>query len=79
MSTANDIFSQALALPVAERAALAHQLLESLEPEDPDADEAWTKEIQARSDALHRGELPLCDWEQAIEEVRAQLPRRRSQ
>jgi putative addiction module component (TIGR02574 family) len=79
MSTANDLFSQALALPVPERAALAQQLLHSLEPEDPDAEEAWAEEIQARSDALHRGELTVRDWREAIEDIRNHLPRRQPQ
>lgn len=78
MSTADDLFAQAQALPFSERAALAQRLFDSLEPECLD-DAAWTEEIQARSDALHRGELPVCDWEQAIEEVRRQLPRRQPQ
>jgi putative addiction module component (TIGR02574 family) len=77
MSTAADVFAQALAMPSSDRAALAQQLLESLQPAGLDDEDAWTQEIQARSDALHRGELPVCDWEQAIENVRSQLSRRR--
>src|SRR2546427_562708 len=38
MSVANEILNQALALPKPERAALVHQLLLSLEPEDLDED-----------------------------------------
>lgn len=79
MNTVDELFAQALALPVPDRAALAQQLFDSLEAEDPDAEDAWAEEIQARSDALHRGELPVCDWEQAIEDVRNQLSRRRRQ
>jgi putative addiction module component (TIGR02574 family) len=66
------LFTQALALPVAERAALAQQLLHSLEPEDPDAEEAWAKEIQARSDAVHSGNYVARDWREAIEDIRVQ-------
>ena len=78
MSTADDLFTQALTLSVPERAALAHQLLHSLEPEDPDAEDAWADEIQARSDALHRGEFTARDWREALADIRKQLPRRES-
>lgn len=73
MISTDDLFAQALTLPFSERAALAQLLLESLEPDDPDAEEAWAEEIQRRSDALHRGELETCDWREAIEEIRNQL------
>lgn len=79
MSTVDDLYTQAMALPVSERAALAQQLLHSLEPEDPDAEEAWADEIQARSDALHRGELAVRDWREAIEDIREKLQREQPQ
>lgn len=82
MSTVNDVFAQALALPMPERAALAKQLLHSLDPEDPDleaedpdVEEAWEKEILARSDAVHRGDYTARDWREALDEIRKQLPR----
>lgn len=82
MSTVNDVFAQALALPISERAALAEQLLHSLDPEDsdleaedPDADEAWEKEILARSDAVHSGNYIAHDWREAIEDIRQRLRR----
>jgi putative addiction module component (TIGR02574 family) len=73
MRTADDLFTQALALPVPEHAALAQQLLHSLEPEDPDAEEAWADEIQARSDALNRGELTVRNRREALDDIRKQL------
>lgn len=73
MNAFNDLLARSLALAPSERAALAQLLLESLEPEYPDAEEAWAEEIQRRSDALHRGEVETCDWREAIEEIRNQL------
>ena len=78
MSIADDLLNQVLALPEQERAATAQQLLQSLEPEDPDADEAWAEEIQARSDALHTGELTVRDWREAIQDIRNQFGRKQT-
>jgi putative addiction module component (TIGR02574 family) len=70
MSTVDDLLTQALALPEQERAAMATQLLHSLEPEDPGAEDAWADEIQARSDAVHSGNYLAHDWREAVEDIR---------
>jgi putative addiction module component (TIGR02574 family) len=78
MSTANDIWVQALGLPNDERAALAKQLLLSLEDDacDADNDAAWAVEIDARLDAIEQGRHQTCDWREALTEIRAKLSRR---
>jgi len=55
------IRSTALALPPDERAALASELLESLDGEDADegAAEAWRAEIARRLTEVERGEVKL--------------------
>lgn len=78
MSTADDLMIQALALPAQQRAAMAQQLLHSLEPEDPDAEDAWAEEIQARSDVVHSGNYIARDWREALDDIRKQLPRRKA-
>ncbi|HVA47805.1 MAG TPA: addiction module protein [Pirellulales bacterium] len=78
MSTVDDLLTQALALPEQQRAAMATQLLHSLEPEDPDAEDAWAEEIISRSDAVHRGDYTARDWREALDDIRKQLPRRQS-
>jgi hypothetical protein len=46
----------ALELPAADRAALAHELLTSLDgPTDTDAAQAWEAEIALRLEQLERG------------------------
>lgn len=49
----------ALALPPDDRLALALELLESAEPEDEGAAEAWEAEIGRRVERLDRGEVQL--------------------
>lgn len=68
MDTADNIRSQALGLSPKERAALAHDLLISLEEDGPDADAeaAWDSEIEARSAAYLAGELPASGWRESL-------------
>jgi putative addiction module component (TIGR02574 family) len=70
--------SDVLALPVEERAELAHALLESLHEEaDPDADAAWLAELDRRAQAVADGTAKLVDWEEARERISARLKARR--
>lgn len=74
-SSADDLLTQTLSLSEKERAALAQQLLHSLEPDDPDAEDAWADEIQARSDKVHSGNYVAHDWREAVEDIRRGLRR----
>lgn len=80
MSTTNDLLNQVLALPEQQRAEMARQILLSLEPEVSEADHeaAWLAEIDARLDAIERGDAVLYDAREALEEIRKQLPRRQT-
>lgn len=72
-----DIVQQALALPEAERADLALQLVLSLEPEaangQPALHQSWQDEVVARSAAYRRGELDATDWKDSIQRIRGRL------
>ncbi len=58
-----DLLVDALALPVHERARLAHELIASLdEAVDRDAAEAWLAEIERRTSELNDGTSVLVDW-----------------
>src|SRR5690349_16829744 len=54
MADAARIFEEALTLPTDERARLAHELIHSLEPDDPDASVAWSEEIRKRIGSRRR-------------------------
>jgi putative addiction module component (TIGR02574 family) len=47
-SKAKKLLNEALALSSAEREALAGQLFDSLETDDPNAEAAWQAEIEKR-------------------------------
>ncbi len=69
----------AMALPRGDLAALARDLLLSLETEDWDLDteQAWATEAQRRSEAYSRGETKSRDWRESLRRVREQLAERR--
>ncbi len=74
MSALKDLLTQALALPEAERASLAHQLLLSLGPpgveSEAEWEKAWVTEVEVRLDRFARGEATARDWRAALEDVR---------
>ena len=58
-----DILSTALALPVRERAKIAHELLVSLDDgADSDAAEAWVVELEQRAREARSGSVATEDW-----------------
>jgi putative addiction module component (TIGR02574 family) len=59
----------ALALPPDDRIALALELLESAEPEDEGAEEAWEAEIGRRVERLDRGEVELLDHANVLRRI----------
>ena len=67
-----DLYDEASELPPKDRAELAGLLLESLEEErDPDAEEAWSAEIERRMADYHAGRVKTLSWQ----EVRSHLHR----
>lgn len=57
--TSDQVFIEALSLPVRERASLVHRLLLSLEPEQgsPEVESAWKQEALDRCQAYDDGKL----------------------
>lgn len=76
---AKRVIDEALSLPVDIRAALAGELLASLDHAElePDREAAWSTEIRDRIDAYERGEVTAVPVDQALAQIRAsELPRR---
>ncbi len=74
MATVEQVLESALALPAAQRAEIARELLMSLEPEgvDDGVDEAWATEIRRRRAAIRDG-LALRDWADALADIRRSI------
>ena len=63
---------EALRLPQEERAALAGELIESLDTEvDSDAEAAWSAEIRARLDEVGAGRATTIPWSEARRRIHA--------
>lgn len=66
MSTqAKKLLDEALRLSPAEREALAGQLYDSLDIDDPDAEAAWAKEIERRLAEVDSGQVKPIPWAEA--------------
>ena len=63
---------EALRLSDEERAALAGELIQSLETDvDPDAEAAWSAEIRARLDRVDTGRAGTIAWSEARRRIHA--------
>jgi hypothetical protein len=69
MSRIDELFTSAQEMPSNDRAALAHRLLLSLEPDDFDAESemAWALELEARLARIEQGNFQARDWREALE------------
>jgi len=64
-SNAKKLLDEALRLPPGEREALAGQLFDSLETDDPNAESAWQAEIERRIAELDQGKVKPIPWAEA--------------
>ncbi|MGH8549134.1 MAG: addiction module protein [Methylococcales bacterium] len=72
--TLGKLRSEALSLPEAERAELAHALVKSLDsPTDPDAADAWDKEIVRRLSEIDSNTAKLIDREEFRRRMQARI------
>ena len=69
--SSEDLLKEALEMPPAERAALADQLLTSLDRPDEAIDQVWRKEIAARVRAYRSGTAATVSAEDVLAEYRA--------
>jgi putative addiction module component (TIGR02574 family) len=66
------LLAEALRLSDEERAALAGELIQSLDREvDPDAEAAWSEESCARLDRLDSGSADTIPWSEARRRIHA--------
>jgi putative addiction module component (TIGR02574 family) len=71
MATAtDDLLKQVLSLPPGERARVAEQLLESLEPANDRNCQLWAEEAERRVEAYERGDLESKPAEEVFARLR---------
>ncbi len=78
MSLTAEKVAEMLALPQADRAFLAHQLIASLDDTvDPDAEAQWNDVIDRRSREIEEGKVSCRPIEEVVQEIREKLHARR--
>ena len=68
-----DLLTEALELPMQERARIAGELLESLNDAEADVEAAWAGEIERRVAAARAGELESTDWRTVLERIEREV------
>jgi putative addiction module component (TIGR02574 family) len=64
-----EVVRQALKLDEQDRAEVAARMLDSLEPEDPQAEGVWLAEIERRAAELESGAVQGVPWEDLRERL----------
>ena len=79
-SRAQAVLREALALPIAERADVAAELLASLDDAETEnraeVEAAWAAEIERRARRVMAGESAGVPWEDVRRRAEAELPKR---
>lgn len=67
------LVEQAKSLTAQERAELLDALHDLINPPDTEWEAAWAKECEDRCAAIDRGEMPVHDFDEVMEEARLLL------
>ena len=74
MSSSKTVLDEALRLPPSDRAAIARELIASLDaPADSDVEEAWLVEVERREQEVSAGTAKLEEWSVVRERIAARL------
>ena len=64
MESVDQLARKAFGLQPTERIRLVEAILYSLDKPDPDIEQSWIAESEARYEAYKRGELEAIDWDE---------------
>ncbi len=64
MESVDQLAKKATGLKPLERIRLVEAILYSLDKPDPDIEQSWIAESEARYEAYKRGELDAIDWDE---------------
>ena len=64
MESINQLAKKAIELQPVERIRLVEAILYSLDKPDPDIEQSWIAESEARYEAYKRGEIEAIDWDE---------------
>ena len=64
-----EIIDAAMALPPANRVAIAERLLDSVEPDQSEIDRLWVMEVERRMEALREGRAKAVPVDEAFKGI----------
>ncbi|NIA05494.1 MAG: addiction module protein [Proteobacteria bacterium] len=64
MESIEQLAKKAIGLQPVERIKLVEAILYSLDKPNPEIEQSWVRESEARYEAYKRGELAATDWEE---------------
>ncbi|EXI67179.1 MAG: putative addiction module component [Candidatus Accumulibacter adjunctus] len=71
-ATVEDLETEVLALPAAQRARLVEKLIASLDVE-PDVENAWSEEVERRQGEIESGTVMLLPGAETLSRLRAEF------
>jgi putative addiction module component (TIGR02574 family) len=69
MIKTEDLFDEAISLPVEVRTQLVDKLLQSLNPTQTEIDQLWAKEAEKRVDEIRTGRVKPIPGEQVFKKI----------
>jgi putative addiction module component (TIGR02574 family) len=69
----NEIFNEAISLPVEMRTQLVEKLLLSLNPSQKEIDKLWAKEAEKRVEEIRSGKAKTISGEKVFKRIRTRL------
>ena len=73
MIKTEDLFDEAVSLPVETRTLLVDKLLQSLNPSQAEIDMLWAEEAEKRVDEIKKGKVKTIPGEQVFKNIRDRL------
>jgi putative addiction module component (TIGR02574 family) len=70
MIKTEDLFDEAISLPVEVRTQLVDKLLQSLNPTQTEIDKLWAKEAEKRVDEIRTGKVKTIPGKQVFQRMR---------
>ena len=73
MRKTEDLFDEAVSLPVEARALLVDKLLQSLNPTKSEKDKLWSEEAEKRVEEIKNGSVKTIPGEHVFSKIRERL------
>jgi putative addiction module component (TIGR02574 family) len=73
MRKTDELFDEAISLPIEKRTLLVDKLLHSLNPSQSEIDKLWAEEAEKRVDEIAKGSVKTIPGEEIFDKIRERL------